>query len=709
MLSAQVFCRPISRRQRVHVLSCLTVAAHVFLSNAVRVKVEAMTLRKVYDTESKFEVNLNGTLADNEANAASRDLSTRTEAIIEQKTNVDALLEGVTGSSDTAWLHGTPDASKHGLSVRKLDWFVSNFEHICSGLFAVMVCWCLKSWAQTVGDGSKNVSDIRRQREALQKTCLNAVSGMKLLLAEMAKSPVHSMEEDLRDKRKEFVMFLKRVREKLKLKHGDGELLKPFRRFVVLWLEVYEQCTDDPVQRPARIVSQEEAEQCTSIADIAELVSQRLEGHEMKLIKHWEKFADNEEFRIWNVEIETPSWVDCSCWCNLGWGVRSPLSSQGITYPMDLLCGCLRISILCRAHIWFLITLTFGLFAGALNLTKGSVYPFTAVVCAEALLLVLLSRIGDVAECSRLQAEAQQLTQASKDAQKEHENLRALAANLKNLNQLFSFRTVPCLELLEVLHENVLKLSDKEELYLFLSGVNEKLVHVFKGMGPLCLWSGDSAVSNEFLKLSAEQLRVCAQYVDRRRGDASAIPSILIRLGTYFGYLKIRILSANNLPHKGGLGVIFDVANPYVVVSIGTKESYRSPTVRNALSPKWGNAEWNTSTSGEDSVATLQVWSDLLGTADDRSLGIVEFDFRAESHGEWHSRCEQLFSAKNRNPKEGAVIEFEYFFASEFQQLSNVPSLNLADFVTSLPTEVSRAGPGTTSASNSFDSSSKGK
>merc|ERR1719410_1360184 len=61
-------------------------------------------------------------------------------------------------------------------------------------------------------------------------------------------------------------------------------LLKELRRFVRHWLRVFSECSIDPVVRPLVLVSAEDLERCSSVAELAELVSQRLKAAQVRII-----------------------------------------------------------------------------------------------------------------------------------------------------------------------------------------------------------------------------------------------------------------------------------------------------------------------------------------------------------------------------------------------------------------------------------------
>merc|ERR1719343_307648 len=61
-------------------------------------------------------------------------------------------------------------------------------------------------------------------------------------------------------------------------------MLHQFRRFVLQWLNIFQECSIDPVKHPKLVVTSEELSKCKDIKEVATLTLERLKQTEVRFI-----------------------------------------------------------------------------------------------------------------------------------------------------------------------------------------------------------------------------------------------------------------------------------------------------------------------------------------------------------------------------------------------------------------------------------------
>jgi len=145
---------------------------------------------------------------------------------------------------------------------------------------------------KTIGSYDEQIQEKERaifeKKKELSASYDSLISSMDDLLGKAAESSATMAERSFESKRRDFQRFLERAETRYTQIAGseiDTEMmLQQFRRFVRRWLVVFEECSVDPIDRPKRVVSEEELSQCRSIAEVSSLTLERLKATEVRFI-----------------------------------------------------------------------------------------------------------------------------------------------------------------------------------------------------------------------------------------------------------------------------------------------------------------------------------------------------------------------------------------------------------------------------------------
>lgn len=393
--------------------------------------------------------------------------------------------------------------------------------------------------------------DAKEQKEQLTKAYNNLLADMDGLLTKSAESSAGLAERSFESKRRDFQRFLERAKSRYSQIFGgskgeNDKLMENFRRFVLNWLRVFEECSIDPIQCPKRVVTLEELNRCMSIGEVCDLTLERLRVTEVRFISI-QRDQDAQmirktrnEFRRLTVAadprqlaaLENGSPLDQSgfvnrplttelnagagsrksgrcTWFSCGSGScgfkKSPTSDG---YPKELgLCLC-RLVILSREHGmlitgfivgWVIMLLEFFQ-AGVSNGEDGiSLAVVIEVALNEICLIVLLTRFEEIDVIQQLEREVAELKKAEQAVQTQREKMHEFWSQAQQLTELWLYRTVPRLDLYKEVHSH-LEDAPHEDLNKWMKQANEQLENVDRQLGDLVAWRNEGTLSLEAKK-----------------------------------------------------------------------------------------------------------------------------------------------------------------------------------------------------------------
>jgi len=274
-------------------------------------------------------------------------------------------------------------------------------------------------------------------------------------------------------------------------------------------------------------------------------------------------------------------------------------------------------------------------------------------------MLCLLS-VDSLNELAQLDRELRELEAEGQAMHRSHARINKFYTNLQRITNLWRYRTVPQLENLKELYEQLWDTSDQEKL-VFLAGVCDGLEILDGHMGSVDLWCGEFSLSENILSGIADQLADCTSFIEKHRNHEQATTLIHERLTRVFGFLTVRVIAAHNLVSwDSGITGLF--TSSYVTIQADGK-LFKTATV-DSLNPEWDGEEFFKAVSPVCKTVDINIFSDNGSMMRDSLLGSLTIDFRSLSAGHWHVYHEAL-----GDTKDGAELEFELYFATEAQQL----------------------------------------
>lgn len=285
----------------------------------------------------------------------------------------------------------------------------------------------------------------------------------------------------------------------------------------------------------------------------------------------------------------------------------------------------------------------------------------TAISCLASVCLVLcLFSVESLDELARLDNELRDLEEEGQAMHSSHARITKFYTNLQQITNLWRYRTVPQLENLKELYEQLWDTSDQEKL-VFLAGVCDGLEILDGSMGSVELWCGEGSLSEHVLSAMADQLTDCTSFIEKHRNHEQATALIHERLTSVFGFLTVRVTAAQNLVSwDSGMTGLF--SSSYVTIQADGK-LFKTSTV-DSLNPEWNGEEFFKAVSATCETVDIHVFGDNGSMMRDSLLGRLTIDFRSLSAGKWH-----VFQKPLRDTQNGAELEFELYFATDAQQL----------------------------------------
>lgn len=437
-------------------------------------------------------------------------------------------------------------------------------------LFAApMSIYCSKVINQYDERLQKKQKLVKKEKENLLNCYKGLLSDMDTLLSKSTESASGLAERSFESKRRDFQRFL----DRLKLRFPSGGVVKEtssmvdqFRKFVLNWLRVFEECSIDPVANPKSVVTPEELEGLSSIADIAVFVSDRLTTTEVKFITEQRK-NDNDDLKrdkenlanmnqgknliaitdgregnnqgksdnhhgasgsfvqaVGAAASRQCTWFTCGV---MGCSLCKPSSNQQEGCPREFLCGCFELIILSRQHLnlvfsFFLGLCTVGLSAylyieamgGSESEEAQQVGILVFMVLSLFSLVVILIKFEQIDVVQQLEREVQELMAQNKIVEENRQRMRHFWNQAQQLTELWLYRTVPRLDLCKELHSQLEDTQNDKELLTHMQAANRGLMDIEAKLGSLEDWKGEGGIKVEDKKAFGKIINEVCQEQD---------------------------------------------------------------------------------------------------------------------------------------------------------------------------------------------------
>jgi len=432
-----------------------------------------------------------------------------------------------------------------------------NWRAITVFLFAApMSIYCSKVINQFDQRLQKKQKLVKKEKENLLNCYKGLLSDMDTLLSKSTESASGLAERSFESKRRDFQRFL----DRLKLRFPSGGVVKEtsamvdqFRKFVLNWLRVFEECSIDPVANPKQVVTFEELEGLSSIAEIAVFVSDRLTTTEVKFITEQRK-NDNDALKddkenlakmnqgrnliaitdgregkssdnnqnssgrgtgsfvqqVGAAANRQCTWFTCGV---MGCMLCKPSSNAAEGCPREFTCGCFELIILSRQHLnlvfsFFLGLCTVGLSTYIYLIAVGQepvnesqeridIFILVFMVLSLFSLVIILIKFEQIDVVQQLEREVQELQKQNEIVEANRQRMRHFWNQAQQLTELWLYRTVPRLDLCKELHSQLEDTQNDKELLTHMQAANKGLMDIETKLGSLEDWRGDGGIKVE--------------------------------------------------------------------------------------------------------------------------------------------------------------------------------------------------------------------
>jgi len=334
-------------------------------------------------------------------------------------------------------------------------------------------------------------AEIKKRQESIATAFDQMIRELNTVLGQSLDSQVMLAERSLEAKRRDGSRLLQNILPKLKARGEDLALLEAFRNFVSIWLEIFAECSTEPVKRPYFIATEDELiEQCRSAAEVAEYVSSRMKANQIKLISTkqqldknqiaaWQKawtLLRNKQKSIFEAcrcrtveesEVEEGLVVDRSIevnakktarrWVTFGcFGFRIAFHENN-KYPIYLDCCFVSIAVLSPEHYRLLAYYLVGLCLLCWSMTLIAPPPIVMGLMALSLTCIsfVLYDFMEFDTVHRLEGQIEDLQRESNGVAVKRQQILDFYAKAQDLGELWAYRTLSRLELLKQLSEEL--------------------------------------------------------------------------------------------------------------------------------------------------------------------------------------------------------------------------------------------------------------
>lgn len=406
----------------------------------------------------------------------------------------------------------------------------------------------------------------REAKEKLLGSYSELLADMTGLLSKATETGTGLAETSFLSKRRDFVRFLERAQARSYESDGDTAMVDQFRRFCLNWLNVFKECSIDPINAPLIIVKKEELDDKHSIVDLCDFLLTQVKAVEVAFctnqrnrdtgvvqdnqnsLKRLSLHPGSKQMAITNGDPETgekqtamleeegsstpkrTSWIRCCGKFDV---------DDSSDYPKQCNCGCFSILFLSPEHVklislFFMGLLTIGVIAyqiiknhqagvktdeaGVKNDEAGvdaaSAVMGVLVIIIQMVLVVVLIFFEDLDIVIRLEAEVRALQDQNEQLQRQREKMKEFWTNAQNLTEMWLYRTVPRLDLYQEVHKQLEDEEDDKNLLHNITGFNQALEHLESKLGAIEAWRGDGELKTSDKKLFGNELSKLVQITD---------------------------------------------------------------------------------------------------------------------------------------------------------------------------------------------------
>jgi len=462
----------------------------------------------------------------------------------------------------------------------------------------------------------------------------------------------------------------------------DGMLMEPYREFLLLWMQAFEECSVDPDTDRIILCPHHRAHSASTLPELAEIILEQSQG---KL----KDMGSRDVAAVQNLQSEIRA---ARTSCKVAEGQVAFVCNCCISFkaldandffPCDLSIFCIRFRFFSGWHVSLYIVLSFGIWLATLLHLQAKHIVGVGVDTACVMIFAMISQTSILDEAMRLEVEHANLLNQQQNVQDLGERIRlwddksqsnqvAKLWSCKTMNMLNLFDEVWGLYFCPACYDSI---ADEDELHKTLCRLNIKLDKALDDFGDSSLYFEEGVVDDTLLTSAADQAANNIMLIGRsvQKGEVQKVEALLESLCSF---VFLHIKRAKNLPNMDKCTFCSnakDLTDSFVLVrfpDIQERDCPRTSVIKDNLNPEWDEVFF-CPVDSQKRTLTLEVYDsgeDQWVCTSKESIGYVVVDF-----GKCHGRLlNQLASLRDSQTcmKLGASIEYSYCFLSSIRELA---------------------------------------
>jgi len=435
-------------------------------------------------------------------------------------------------------------------------------------------------------------------------------------------------------------------------------LIARYRKFMLLWLKAFEDCTFDPESKPVILCSPSRLNNVERCGDIFARILEEIAGKEpdfvlsqMLSVKEFQEKLKNGKG---SPDGQQDSWIESKmqiCSLSLQMGEQH-------LFPLKFHFFCLRIRLNSLWHASMLVLFMYGCGAAIFMHSSARHAIAVAMDVAVCLLAIILADVDNLENHMIMERELNQVKAQKKQVETMLKSVKRWIVKHDRVCMLWK-QTLTKLDLMEEMSNAFQSLSSTRDFDLGwdpLREVNEKIEGILRGMGTSREYLNGHFPSDEWLAQSNEQMQESVTKISCAI-EAKQWEQMVQCLGNFFGYIKVRIRGACDLQMSdSGFFKAATMPRAYVVGYLGQVGQCDKFKMRTDPGPESCNPQWKKNC--EYPVHTEEFMTFEVRSGQD-VLGFATLPLR-EAPGKWVQKRSRLRDMMGKAGK--ATLDVEYFF-----------------------------------------------
>ncbi|CAE7765153.1 unnamed protein product [Symbiodinium pilosum] len=427
------------------------------------------------------------------------------------------------------------------------NWY--NVQHTNTDIVVFVLCFsyglfCLQQFFKHLVEYSVDLQTrsvrLQASKHQVSQTFNETVTDLDAMLNKSADTQAALAERGLDSHRRDFHAFLLKGMARRLSGSAAGISTQSFISFMIPYLEIFKECSVDPIGEPYILATTEELqEKCSTPGQVAELVGNRAKGKEVKFLSHqveeakkktsglrqkWKKVthvpkkvlkltgisrffkkrtkssqkpADEEEgaFGSFSHDAVTEprelKWFRFEPGCGIG--METTADEEDGPYPIQVKGFVFTCTVLSVEHVRLLLSFVAGLPLLILSFFAVSDPSRALILSIGVALICILFVLHDFLEIDavqRMEIQIQEMQAAVAMVQQRREKMLEFFGKVHQLADLWLFRTLPRLELMKLLGESLQDAEDADVAKL-MADITSKVSELEASLITLSDWNCD--------------------------------------------------------------------------------------------------------------------------------------------------------------------------------------------------------------------------